>query len=188
MIHEADVTGRLRRFLGRRQVPKHLAASSQAAEDEVRALARLAARWAPRGEAFGAWWERFEEALGQSGRGYWPNEGDVAAAARAASAPSGAVDGDAVEAAAVARLEAWYRRFGDQMPGCGSAARTAELIRRGVLANEREARFRGFDLGPEQLRRAAEQDACPAEVARHADVLAALLDARGIAMVGHDAG
>ena len=53
-----------------------------------------------------------------------------------------------VEGFMLDRLTVWYRKFGDQMPSCGSETRTAELIKRGVLTAS-EARKAGFDMSRE---------------------------------------
>ncbi len=82
-LHTADVTSKLERYLARRQVPKHLAASASAMLDETRALAEAVERNAPRGaDALSAWWPKFEYELGMNGRGFWPTEREIADAAR----------------------------------------------------------------------------------------------------------
>lgn len=161
-LHESDVLSRLTRFLGRKQMPRRLEGRPTAEADEVTALVSAVNRNAPRGaDALAQWWPAFEARLGEICGGMWPTEKEIIDAARHASKARGeaAASGDDAifEAAAIERMIDWFEKFKGQLPGHGSPARTAELIKRGVLANEREANFRGFDLGPNQRARASEQ-------------------------------
>lgn len=69
-------------------------------------------------------------------------------------------------------MEKWFARFQSQMPSSGSPARTSALIRRGMLTDEREAKFFGFDLGDEQRKYASGQTAADAEQKLNTRVLA----------------
>lgn len=60
----------------------------------------------------------------------------------------------------IGRLIRWYKKFGNQMPSCGSAERTRKLIERGVLTAD-EARRGGFDMDQKMM------DAAFSEEPRH---------------------
>jgi hypothetical protein len=79
-----------------------------------------------------------------------------------------------VEDAAIIRMTEWFSKFKSQMPGHGRDTRTAELIRRGVLRDERDARFHGFDLSPWQRERSLDQEPCREEVRHNESVLSDL--------------
>jgi len=63
---------------------------------------------------------------------------------------------DDVEAFMVSRLAIWFQKFGDEMPGCGSDARTEELVRRGVMTAV-EARKAGFSMSATMREAATEE-------------------------------
>lgn len=181
-LHESEITSRLIRFLGRKQMPRRLEGKPTSEDDEVRALVAAVARNAPRGaDALAQWWPAFEARLGEICGGMWPTEKEIRDAAKAMAQDRGdgadAGGADHIEAEAIRRMAAWFEKFGTQMPGHGRPARTAALIRMGLMADEREARFRGFDLGEDQRRRAAEQRMGRAEWRHHVAVTARL---RGI--------
>jgi hypothetical protein len=158
-IRTADISQRLSRFLARFSAPQGIRDNPQASQDEADALLRILLKYAPSGVEAGPWVDRALEACAMTMKTRaWPTMQELGAAC-ANQRKSGTADpaGDGVEAAMVDRMADWFGKFGDQLPGCGKPSRTAELIRRGVLANEREAKIKGFDLGQDQARRAMEQ-------------------------------
>lgn len=83
-MHEADIKGRLVRYLDRRQMPRRLEGKGGAMEDEIKALLAVAMRVAPRQtDHLAEWWPHFEAALGEivSG-GLWPTEREMRDAAK----------------------------------------------------------------------------------------------------------
>lgn len=83
-INLEHILDRLVRFLDRKQIPRHLDGKERAQEDELRALALVIDRYAPRSAAgLELWWPRLETQIGLSNKGFWPTEKDFADAARA---------------------------------------------------------------------------------------------------------
>lgn len=175
-IREAYLSQRFNEFLDRFSPPRAIANNPTAMQQDADDMLRTVLRYAPReeyGEWLGAVLRELQE--GMTTRS-WPAPGELAKACRmkgaAKSQPSALVEDHAID-----RMIDWHGKFGTQMPGHGNPARTAELIQRGVLANEREARFKGFELGEDQRRRAMEQPSTRDEWRHHVRVIARL---RGI--------
>lgn len=107
----------------------------------------------------------------------WPTSKIMQAATEDAIANAQTSGSDLdTEARMIAGLKSFFENTGKQMPGCGSAARTAKLIEDGVLRDLRDAMFRGFNLSPEQRKQASEQDAHPNETENHFRVMARIWD------------
>ncbi|NAZ37168.1 hypothetical protein [Rubellimicrobium sp. CFH 75288] len=145
---------RLRALLARRTPPRGIA--GQALADEAESLIAAVLRLAP-AMGYEAWWEAVARTVEERHRSRsWPTVGDIADAAREVRTRSPGHDaGPAAadqhrEAAMVDLLERHFRATGAPLGGVNRASRTAALIRRGVLADAREARHRGFDLSPDQ--------------------------------------
>lgn len=173
-LHHADVVQRIRRFLDRRSVPRAIEGKQKAMLDEVNALAEAVARYAPKGEALANWWPMFEARLGEvNATRAWPTEGEVRLAAQDCK-PQNTMGGGMAEERAVDLMVEWFDKFKSQRPTYGSPGRTAELIRRGVFANEREARFGGFYLSTEQSERVRAQPMGADEWANHVRIIAGL--------------
>lgn len=172
---------RLSALLDRRSPPQSIKANQAAQLDEIAGLVRAVIRLAPTRD-YADWWGRFEdELLSRAKTRAWPTLNEMAAAAQAIRGNpgfSGDIDQDGIERAAVDRMESWFNKFNSQLPGHGKPSRTADLIRRGVLANEAEARFYGFDLTDDQRRRAHDQPACDAERRHHDRVMDDLMATR----------
>ncbi|PQO23102.1 hypothetical protein C2I36_09540 [Rhodobacteraceae bacterium WD3A24] len=158
-IREETIHQRFSGWLGRYSPPRYLAGKDEAMQAEANDMLRTILRYAP-GDGYEGW---LEDMLGRLAEGMttrtWPAPGELAKACKAASAARQSrqhADGGGDEQA-VNMLAQWFAKFGDEMPGMGAASRTAALIGRGVFENEREARFKGFTLGPDQERRAHEQ-------------------------------
>lgn len=147
-------------FLERFTPPRGVAGNPGQMTTEARQITEAVARFAPR-TGFADWWrEASTELVRRMKSRAWPLVSEVEAACRAVNdrASGGAGSSDAmVESAALDRMERWFRQFKTQMPGHGKPQRTAELIRRGVLDNERAARFHGFELSRDQNARALDQ-------------------------------
>lgn len=175
----ADLGARFNRWLERFSPPRQIADKPQALQDDAEALFRIILDHAP-AEGWQEWWDLTVRALEASmTHRSWPSPGDVVRACRGALAKMPATETNLQsrgESNAIQMLIDWHAKFGTQMPGLGRPDRTDELIRRGVLRNEREARFKGFVLSPASRQRIAEQDQRPdrAEWDHHVGVMARL--------------
>lgn len=165
---EASLTAFLERFTP----PRHIAGNTDAVRQEVAQLTDAFARFAPR-DGFQTWWLSVtNELVRRMKTRAWPMVAEVEIACQAArQLKHGSMGEDAIEAMILDRMEDWYRRFKSQMPGYGKASRTMALIRRGVFANEREARFRGFDLSHDMKERAFNQRIGQDELTHHRRVM-----------------
>lgn len=111
-LHDADISSRLARFLGRKAMPRRLEGKPSAEEDEVRALCAALSRNAPRGaDALAQWWPAFEAALGEICGAMWPTEREVKDAAQGTSKAMPAVASSSApdmrpEAMAARRMQA----------------------------------------------------------------------------------
>jgi hypothetical protein len=177
---------KLQRFLKRKDVPDGLEgpAQDEARHDEIRALARLIVGSAPT-LGFEVWWDEVEAHVGRSMRSRaWPNEGQLASSIEAVrrgridagddGTPVPLFDRERINGRILDMLEAHYRQHGREAPGIGTSERTAALISRGVLANEREARFLGFSVDQDQLNIAMGQPAGDLEWNHHVAIMARL--------------
>jgi len=167
-----EVSQRLTRFLDRFSPPASIKDNPTAMQDEAEGLLKQLLRYAPR-EHVGPWCDRVLERCAEVMKTRaWPTVFEISAACNALRRDISAEGPDnGVEVSMVDRLEAWFRKFGNQMPGCGRPTRTAALIERGVLRNERFAKFKGFDLDHPQRERAKGQDASIEEQRHHDGVL-----------------
>lgn len=150
---KAGLTG----ILERKTPPAAIRGNPDAQRGEVAAMVKTIARYAPV-SGIDLWWDRFEDNLSRRMKTHgWPIPSEIDMACREVSGRNAQDGGNAVEQEILRMMTEWFTRFADQLPGHGRPDRTAELIRRGVLADEREARFKGFDLGEDQRRRAMDQ-------------------------------
>lgn len=154
MQQEPEIETATRLFLDRFSPPKHIAGSPDMIADEAFQITAAISRCAPVA-GFAEWWiEASSEMIRRMKTRAWPLVSEVEAACRAVNERRRATDpslsSDTNELAAIDRMEGWFRKFRDQIPGHGKPSRTMALIQRGVLADLREAHFRGFDLTPEQ--------------------------------------
>ncbi|WP_313349361.1 hypothetical protein [Paracoccus sp. (in: a-proteobacteria)] len=173
----ADLSMRFNAFLDRFSPPRQIASNPKALQDDANALLRIVLDHAPTE----GWQDWFPQAIRHLESGMttrsWPAPGEVVRACRGALAKMPATETAANsrgEANAIQMLIDWHAKFGSQMPGLGRPDRTAELIRRGVLRDEREARFKGFVLSPETAQRVKEQPSGRAEWDHHVAVMARL--------------
>ncbi len=161
-LHETAITARLKRFLDRRTMPKFLDAKPQAISDELGAMTRTIARFAPRGD-LAEWWNKFEADIGRRNTTRsWPSEGEIEASCKAITQPlrnSIAEPGSFDEYAIAGRRIENSEPVGDEWL---YGRKSAELVRRG-LATEGSLRpyrsalyFRAKDLWGEE--RAAEYE------------------------------
>jgi hypothetical protein len=173
-IREEFITARFNEWLDRFTPPRGIINNLDAQQRDANAMLATVLRFAPRHD-YGDWLPamliRLEEAMTTRS---WPAPGEVAKACKTEThgAPGGG--SQLTEAQAVDRMADWYGKFQTQLPGHGRDTRTAELIRRGTLANEREARFRGFSLSPDMARTAATQRPSRDEWRHHVGVMARL--------------
>lgn len=168
MTQANELEEALEAFLSRFSPPRHIADNPQAIEAEAAQIVAAFARFAP-ADGFADWWQRVTtELVRRMKTRAWPLVSEVEAACQAArsASPSTATE-DAIEAMILDRMEDWFRRTHSQMPGYGRPSRTMALIRRGVLRDEREARFRGFDMTQDMRDRAHGQKIGPDELAAH---------------------
>jgi hypothetical protein len=83
-LREADVLGRLKRFLDRRTMPTALQGKPDAIRDELEAMCRVILKFA--GREMADWWPKFEAEVGTlNTTRSWPTEGEVAKACRSVS-------------------------------------------------------------------------------------------------------
>jgi hypothetical protein len=120
------------------------------------------------------WWDRFEDVLLRRMKTQaWPIASEVEAACKASHQTSGPDKGETFASSLEeTQLVEWFLKFKSQRPGLGSSRHTASLIARGILADEREARFYGFTLSPDQAERAMTQRPRMAEWNHHVAVQA----------------
>ena len=142
-LHQSDISGRLQRFLERRQMPRRLAGKEAATADELRALLGAVERGAPRGaEALANWWPGFETALGANGNQYWPSEKDVTDACRKVAPPRPREmdpDGKPDECVIMGRRMEAGEAIGEPYV---YGFKACELIRRGLVSEATMARYR----------------------------------------------
>lgn len=175
-IRDAELSQMLSGILGRLSPPRGIANSEKAMGEEVAALLKALSRCAP-SQGYRDWFEKFSDALASRMKTRaWPIVSEIEAAASSLAVPkSGSVDGaDFYEVKAIDRMEEWFRKFGNQMPGHGKASRTAALINRGVLRDLEQARFCGFDLTLEQSEAARAMPMGAESQAQHNRVMADL--------------
>lgn len=173
----ADLAARFNHWLERFSPPKHIAGKPQVMQDDAASLFRIFLDHVP-AEGWQDWWANAIHLLeaGMTARS-WPAPGEVVRACRGALAKMPSTETAAQsqgEANAIQMLIDWHAKFGTQMPGLGRPDRTAELIRRGVLRNEREARFKGFVLSPAAQASVKDQAPSRAEWDHHVAVMASL--------------
>ena len=176
-IREADLSQRFNEFLDRFSPPRGIVNNPTAMQQDADAMLQTVLRYAPKSGHI-EWLEGVLRTLqeGMTTRS-WPAPGELAKACKGGGKEAPAAPSEAVEEAAITRMTAWYEKFGSQAPGQGNYARTAELINRGVLKDEREAHFRGFDLNEDQRKRAKDQPTSREQWRHHVRVTARL---RGI--------
>lgn len=163
-LRKLEIAERLTRFLARFSPPAAMRDNRQAMQDETDAMLRRLLHHAPPENA-GLWADRvFRACELQMQTRAWPTVREID---RACEEQRRLMPGTAGDAVMLDRLEAWFRKFGGEMPGCGTPDRTAALIRRGVLASERDARHRGFTLSAEQAAMARTQPPTAEEVRQH---------------------
>lgn len=186
-IRIAEISKRLTDWLDRYSPPAAMRDKPNALQAEVNAILGTVLKYAPK-EGYDGWVTRMLDICAEGMRTRaWPTVGEVSKACQSVgskTAGGGPVDEAAVEAAMTDHLADWFGKFRDQLPGRGRASRTAALIERGVLANEREARFYGFDLSDEQTKTAMGQPTGREEWRHHVGVMARL---KGISFAEADA-
>lgn len=166
-IHRA-----LARWLERYSPPMAIKDNMQAMQDETEALLRALLKFAPR-EGYDGWVaEALERCAYQMKTRAWPTVGELGAVCSNMRKERIGDAAPADEASTVDRMGDWFRRFGNEMPGFGRFDRTEEMIRRGHIANLREARWRGFALSEEQRRIALSQPIGREEWRHHCTVMA----------------
>lgn len=174
-IREDFISTRFNEWLERFTPPRGIANNLDAQQKDANALLATVLRFAPAHD-YGDWYDamiiRLEESMETRA---WPVPGSVAKACRS-NAATGQANGNTLqfESQAVDRMADWYSKFKAQMPGHGRDTRTADLIRRGTLANEREARFRGFSMSDSMNRTAMDQPMGRDEWRHHIAVTARL--------------
>lgn len=176
-LRDETLSNRLTAFLDRRSPPQRIASNAAALAAEARAVLAAVLRFAP-GNGYEAWWEAVERRIAETSRTRaWPTEAEVADAAKAvrglgqASGEDPRLTRAREEAAALDALEAHYRATGKQATGLGRPHRTQALVNRGIFADLREARFRGFELDFDQAREAREMRPSRAEWDHHVKVM-----------------
>lgn len=175
---ETHLTQRFNEFLDRFAPPRSIANNPTAMQQDADDMLRTVLRYAP-SNGYSEWLDRVLRDLqeGMTTRS-WPAPGELARACKAASSvgqPQGAASN--TEGRVVDMMADWHAKFGTEMPRMGKPERTAELIRRGVLASERDAHFKRYTLSAHQERRAVEQPPTRDEWRHHVRVTARL---RGI--------
>lgn len=172
-------------FLTSYSPPRAIAGRPEAMAEEVIQITAAVARFAPR-TGFSDWWPSARTIIVQRMKTRaWPLVSEVEAACRIAAENLQTYGGgrqNEIEDAAIARLEDWYRKHGNQAPGQGKPSRTAELIKRGVLRDVRHARACGFELTSEQIEMARLMPMGPAEQKNHDRIM------RDLAAIGQQIG
>lgn len=173
-VRQEFIAAKFNEWLDRFSPPRRIANNTQAQQQDANAMLQTVAQYAPR-EGYADWLvamlRRLED--GMTTRS-WPAPGEVVKACQSVGVRGASVDKEAQEAAALDRMESWFRKFGDQMPGHGNVDRTAKLIQRGVLSGLRDARARGFELTFEQNKAAREEPPTREEQRHHDRVMSDL--------------
>lgn len=176
-IREAELMQMLAGILGRRSPPRRIAGDENAEKEEMATLFRALSKCAP-SSGYREWFSGFSDALASRAKTRaWPIVFEIEAAANSLSDRANsrfAGDDTSTEAAAIETMTGWFRKFRSQMPGMGRDSRTAQLIQKGVLKDEREARFYGFSISEDDRRRALLQPIGKEEWRHHISVLARL--------------
>lgn len=171
-LHQADLLRRMMGILSRRSPSRAIASSEEAQKAEVAALVRAVAKYAPR-ERLEEWWQQFEDALLSRMKTHsWPIQSEIEAAAKSIAGNRAAI-GNAVENGIELAVQ-WYVEHKTPFPSNNTPEMTRALIARGVLRSLREARWRGFNLGVEDTRRALDEPVSAAEFEHHVGVMARL--------------
>lgn len=159
MTASTELETALTAFLSRFTPPRVVAGNPVAMAEEADQILNAFARFEPH-IGFSEWWRQVtDELVRRMETRAWPLVSEVERACQAVrQSRQGGQGADAVEAMIIDHMETWFRRWKSQMPGYGNASRTMALIQRGVLANEREARFCGFALTEAMRQRAHEQE------------------------------
>lgn len=149
-IRQEFIATKFNEWLDRFSPPRRIANDSQAQQQDANSMLETVVRFAPR-DAYAEWLTAMLRRLedGMTTRS-WPAPGEVVKACKGGGAAGQSVDEQTQEEAALMRMESWFAKFGNELPGHGRADRTAALIQRGVLHGWRDARFRGFELDFEQ--------------------------------------
>lgn len=168
----ADITMRVNSWLDRFSPPRQIASNPEAMQADANAILRIFIEHAPDDD----WQGWFEDAMRNLEAAMttrsWPAPGEVVRACRGAIKPSSQTGNSRTEAAIIDQMIDWHHRFGTQMPGVGRPDRTLVLIKREVLRDLREARFKGFALSPTDERTARGMPMGPAERRRHVEIMA----------------
>jgi hypothetical protein len=170
-----ELSERFSEWLDRYSPPRHFAGNAKAMQAEADALLGVLARYAPK-EGYASW---VVDVLGRLSAGMktraWPTVAEMTEACRArVSVVPGSTNDELVEENCLRIMTEWFERKRNQMPSMGRTDRTRKLIDRGVLADEREARFYGFNLSEEDDRKAHSQKMGREEWNHHCRVLARL--------------
>ena len=164
------LNNRLSTLLERYSPPRAMAKNREAQSQEIDSLMRAITSSAPARD-YEDWWQRFEDnLLSNHQTRAWPTLFEVK---RAFPAKAGGRDANVEENNFRIACE-WFDKFKEPMSCFNSTVMTARMIERGVLADEREARFYGFYLTPEQNDRAKEQRPRQSEWRHHVRVMANL--------------
>lgn len=164
-----EIKNAVANFLLRLSPPRSIAGNERLMADEMADITAAVSRHAPQ-MGFSEWWPKVgTEIMARMKARSWPLVSEVETVCRHINGAVGAggVSDEAKEAAAIDRMESWFRKFGDQAPSQGNPSRTMALIRRGVLRDIRHARFCGFDLTPEQMEKARDMPIGPEEQRHH---------------------
>ena len=143
-MHEADIKGRLVRYLDRRQMPRRLEGKGGAMEDEIRALLAAVIRVAPRNpEHLAEWWPHFEAALGEIvAGGLWPTEREIRDAAKQAGTAAPSVSAPAPMKTEHEIISARMERGEPVGEGWLYGRAACELIKRGLVDQKTMTAYR----------------------------------------------
>jgi len=171
-----EIVAAVQKFLDRFTPPKTMAGNDSLMLDEAQEIVAAVTRYAPPPAVFDGWWgEVGSELVRRMKTRAWPLVSEVETACRAVNERrnnGSTIAESAIEQSAIDSMAIWFGKFGSQMPGYGRASRTKALIDRGVLADIREARWRGFTLTPDQARDALNMPMGHAEAEHDARVMA----------------
>jgi hypothetical protein len=161
-------------ILSRKTPPAAIKGSQEGQRAEVAAMVKTIARYAPT-TGIDLWWDRFEDNLSRRMKTHgWPIPSEIDASCREVSGQRAPGSEEAFEQNSLRIMSEWRAKFGSQMPRMGRPDRTAELIRRGILKNERDAKYRGYDLDERQMSAAAGQEPTRDETSHHNRILGSL--------------
>ena len=158
-------------LLDRLSPPRAISGNQEAQAQEIDQIVAVLTKYAPR-NGYETWWPEFEGRLLESHQTRaWPTVFEIK---QACDAGKKKADPTLVQSELELRAIEWLEKHKKAHPVFNTPSITAEVVRRGVLSDLREARFKGFALNEEQSSQALKQRPGREEWEHHVTVMARL--------------